>query len=138
MEERDKNEAANVIEALSESLRDMVSSIERADEAAGRPCVFGTYAAAVLDDAAEALDDLRSNLAHKSKLLAMVLSESKTARALDALRSGLEDIAEHECDYGDGCVPFSEPMKRHYTCIPCKARQALDAAGLDPEPEEQP
>jgi ElaB/YqjD/DUF883 family membrane-anchored ribosome-binding protein len=46
------------------------------------------------------------------------------------LKQGLDDIAEHECDYGDGCPRFVP--SNHYQCIPCKAREALAEAAAFP------
>lgn len=39
------------------------------------------------------------------------------------LRAALEDIAERDCSYGDGCPDFAGT--RHGQCIACKAREAL-------------
>jgi hypothetical protein len=40
----------------------------------------------------------------------------------DALAAGLRDIAEHDCEYGDGCPVFGS---RHGQCVGCKARETL-------------
>jgi len=46
--------------------------------------------------------------------------------ALDRVVSGLEAVAEHECEYGDGCPKFAS--LNHYRCQPCLAREALREA----------
>jgi hypothetical protein len=51
------------------------------------------------------------------------------------LRSFAEDLAEHDCAYGDECPTFGS---RHGQCVGCKARAALrsDGAPLLPTSEE--
>jgi len=51
-------------------------------------------------------------------------------KTMERLVRGLEDVAEHDCDYGDGCPKFVPT--RHYQCIPCRARETLaEALGRD-------
>lgn len=40
----------------------------------------------------------------------------------ERLRRALEDMAEGDCEYGDGCPTFGS---RHGRCVPCKAHLAL-------------
>jgi hypothetical protein len=45
----------------------------------------------------------------------------------DTFREALQDIAESDCAYGDGCPPFGT---RHGECTPCKAQKALKSRGV--------
>lgn len=53
----------------------------------------------------------------KPDRIADLLEEA--AKALDFV----QEWANQECAYGDGCPPFGT---NHYECQPCKARRALD------------
>ena len=44
----------------------------------------------------------------------------------DILMSFAEEVAEHECEYGDGCPIFPDIPLTHYRCQPCKARRAIE------------
>ena len=45
------------------------------------------------------------------------------SKALDYFQNALQDIAESDCQYGDGCPAFGA---RHGECFSCKARKALE------------
>lgn len=47
-----------------------------------------------------------------------------TDKNAKAFEDALQDIAEHECEYGDDCPPFGS---RHGECVGCKARKALQS-----------
>lgn len=42
------------------------------------------------------------------------------------LRSFAEEVAEHDCDYGDGCPLFPKVKLNHYRCLSCRAREVLE------------
>lgn len=89
--------------------------------------------ALTIDDIDDAIRLMEQRLASgqgtaASAMCRLSLAMTKVLREEhERFRATLSDIAEHECDYGDECVPFTERMKRRYTCIPCKAKQALEA-----------
>jgi hypothetical protein len=45
-------------------------------------------------------------------------------KQIEDLKSVLQDFAEGDCEYGDGCPSFGT---RHGRCISCKAKKALAA-----------
>lgn len=52
----------------------------------------------------------------------------KLNKEKDTLSDALLDIAEGDCHYGDNCPTFG--ATRHGTCDACKARYALERAGI--------
>lgn len=69
----------------------------------------------------EALNDL---IRQRDTLRSEVARLTAEVEAMRAVVSTMEDFAEHDCTYGDGCPVFGS---RHGVCIGCKARRALDA-----------
>ena len=54
---------------------------------------------------------------------------SKSADIMSILIDTLQDFAEYDCLYGDGCP---ENKKTHHgTCIGCKARKTLQQCGIE-------
>lgn len=47
---------------------------------------------------------------------------------LKILTQFAQDMAEHDCTYGDNCPTFGS---RHGKCIGCLAREALTEAGIE-------
>ena len=98
-------EVARLRKELSESYqaeRDMEAALETERE----EC---TQAQAACGRRAIEITKLRADLAAAAKREA-------------GLREALEEIAEADCAYGDGCPRFGT---RHGQCVGCKAREAL-------------
>lgn len=96
------------------------------------------YAAAVADVDLEQADDLAKQLADALDRLALEIDpfagKIKTPTDVDVFREALQDIAEHECAYGDGCP--SNAGTRHGECVPCTAKKSLTSRGVTLRYEE--
>lgn len=62
------------------------------------------------------LDDVTADLVPISR--ALLAAEAERER----LHSGLTDLTEYDCEYGDGCPVFGS---RHGACFGCRARRVL-------------
>ena len=59
----------------------------------------------------------------RDTLHGLTLRAEQAERRIKHLQEVVEDEAERDCGYGDGCP--SNSGTRHGTCSPCKARRAL-------------
>ena len=66
-----------------------------------------------------------------SRAAAHMQNQAEAVRLLRPLRGTMEDFAEHDCTYGDGCPPFGS---RHGRCTGCIARTALAPQSSEPKP----
>jgi hypothetical protein len=84
------------------------------------------------------LDSFAKNLATKLDRLALEIDpfagKIKTPTDADVFREALQDIAEHECAYRDGCP--ENAGTRHGECTPCTAKKALTSRGVPLRYEE--
>lgn len=99
------------------------TSEERAGWRTGAPMKEGGWSR-LFDDAetADVLTDAVANIALAAGLPATATPAEVVAR-VERLRGYVNDMAEHDCAYGDGCVSTA----RHGRCVGCSARRASEA-----------
>lgn len=61
-------------------------------------------------------------------LIGSNLSEERIDK-MSILIQALQDLAEYDCAYGDGCSEFV--ATRHGICVGCKARKTLQQCGIE-------
>jgi hypothetical protein len=66
---------------------------------------------------------------------ALMLAKERVARckqdllnAVDGLRTFVDELAGEDCEYGEASPDACAGSRRHYRCLPCKAKATLLSA----------